>query len=146
MAGAPRKPDPIDVEVGRRIRTRRMLMDMSQKGLAQALGVTYQQVQKYETGRSKVGAGRLQTIANVLDVPPSYFFENTSAGAPDRVKLTPEQAASFLESPMGLALNRAFARISDARVRRAFLDLVRWIAEKDAALEQETGKLAESPK
>ncbi|WP_244562516.1 helix-turn-helix domain-containing protein [Ensifer aridi] len=128
-----RKPDPIDVEVGRRVRARRLFMGMTQTGLAEAVGVTYQQIQKYENGRSKLGPGRLQAIADAFDVPLSYFFNEALAQdkgqAPD---CEPDRAlVEFLTSPMGITLNRSFHRIADERVRRAFLSMVEQIGDRD---------------
>ncbi|CCF01100.1 Putative transcriptional regulator (plasmid) [Sinorhizobium fredii HH103] len=130
---ARKKPDPIDSDVGRKIRMQRLLLHMSQTDLAQALDITYQQVQKYENGRTRVSASRLQAIANALEVPLATFFENSStrddsSGA--RLD-TGRSLAEFVASPMGLALNRAFARITDAEVRRAFLGLVTRVAEPE---------------
>ncbi|MEY9165801.1 transcriptional regulator with XRE-family HTH domain [Sinorhizobium fredii] len=145
MSSSPRvkrKPDPIDAEVGRRIRARRVSMEMSQTDLGQALGVTYQQVQKYEAGRSKVGAGRLQSIANVLEVPLSYFFEIPSARDDSgNARLSAGRSlADFVSSPMGRALNRGFARINDSEVRRAYLGLVTRIAEREGNRKQDAGE------
>ena len=120
----------------------RVLLHMSQTELAQALGVTYQQVQKYENGRTRVSASRLQAIASVLEVPLASFFENPSARA-DRGDGGPGAGQSlkdFVSSPMGLALNRAFARIMDAEVRRAYLGLVTRIAAGEAQRQQDIGE------
>jgi len=127
------KRDPIDVEVGRKVRARRLFMGMTQTGLAEAVGVTYQQIQKYENGRSKLGAGRLQAIADALVVPLSYFFNEAPAQdkgrAPD---CEPDRAlVEFLTSTMGITLNRSFHRIADERVRRAFLSMVEQIGDRD---------------
>ncbi|MET4691080.1 helix-turn-helix domain-containing protein [Sinorhizobium fredii] len=130
---ARKKPDPIDSNVGRKIRMQRLLLHMSQTKLAQALGITYQQVQKYENGRTRVSASRLQAIANALEVPLTSFFENPSAKDDngDAGLGAGRSLAEFVASPMGLALNRAFARITDAEVRRAFLGLVTRVAEPE---------------
>lgn len=128
-----RKPDPIDFNVGRKIRTHRRLLRMSQTELADALGVTYQQVQKYENGRSKISVGRLQAVANVLSLPVLSFFENSpdSADRCDARLETGQSLAEFASGPTGIALNRAFARITDKEVRSAFLGLVNRIAEQE---------------
>ncbi|AWI59621.1 Uncharacterized HTH-type transcriptional regulator Smed_0045 [Sinorhizobium fredii HH103] len=128
-----RKPDPIDFNVGRKIRTHRRLLRMSQTELADALGVTYQQVQKYENGRSKISVSRLQAVANVLSLPVLSFFE-TSPDSADRCDArleTGQSLAEFASGPTGIALNRAFARITDKEVRSAFLGLVNRIAEQE---------------
>ena len=128
-------PDPIDVEVGGKIKAQRRLAGMSQDTLAARLGVTFQQIQKYEKGTNRVGASRLQHIATVLKVPVSFFFEDAPG--------TPEEAAGFAETPShsyvvdflssteGLSLNKSFVRIKDARVRRRIVDLVQTLAAED---------------
>ncbi len=125
-------PNPIDIHVGSRVRLRRMMMSMSQEKLGEHLGITFQQIQKYEKGTNRIGASRLQHIATVLEVPVSFFFEDAPG--------TPEQAAGlgesksenfvidFLSSSEGLQLNRAFVQIKDAKIRRKIVDLVRSIA------------------
>ncbi|WP_037385730.1 helix-turn-helix domain-containing protein [Sinorhizobium americanum] len=135
-------PDPIDTRVGRKIRMQRVLLHMSQTDLAQALGVTYQQVQKYENGRTRVSASRLQAIASALEVPLASFFENPPA-TDDHGDSGPGAGPSmkdFVSSPMGIALNRAFARITDAEVRRAYLGLVTRVAEREGKQQQSTGE------
>ncbi|MEO5326200.1 helix-turn-helix transcriptional regulator [Mesorhizobium sp. CC13] len=123
-------PNPIDIYVGRRIRMRRVWNDMTQTTLADAIGVTFQQVQKYEKGTNRVGASRLNEIAAALGVPPSYFFEEMSGHQDDTSdKPNPnKELTEFLSSEEGLALNRAFARIRDMRVRRRFASLVETLA------------------
>jgi transcriptional regulator with XRE-family HTH domain len=129
----PKAPNPIDKHVGSRVRMRRMLMGMSQEKLGEALGVTFQQVQKYEKGANRIGAGRLQDIAKVLDMSPSFFFE----GAPTSSSETPggfsegsssEYVVDFLSTVEGLQLNKAFVSIKDPKVRRRVVDLVVAIA------------------
>jgi transcriptional regulator with XRE-family HTH domain len=126
-----KKPNPIDSHVGSRVRLRRMMLGMSQEKLGEKLGITFQQIQKYEKGTNRIGASRLQNIASVLSVPIAFFFEN----APGPVALNgPAESQStfdmvgFLSSSEGLQLNRAFVRISDPKVRRRIVDLVRAIA------------------
>jgi transcriptional regulator with XRE-family HTH domain len=133
-----KQPNPIDVHVGSRVRLRRMMLGMSQEKLGEHLGITFQQVQKYEKGTNRIGASRLQHIARVLTTPISFFFED----APGEVTAVPGLAESepagylmdFLSSSDGIQLNRAFVRIKDARVRRRLIDLVRAVAgDEDAA-------------
>jgi transcriptional regulator with XRE-family HTH domain len=131
MAVVTKKPNPIDIHVGGRVRFRRMMLGMSQERLGEQLGITFQQIQKYEKGTNRIGASRLQNIAAILSVPISFFFE----GAPGRGvdgEVSEGQAGSFvvdfLSSSEGLQLNRAFVRISDPKVRRRIVDLVRSIA------------------
>lgn len=128
-------PNAIDIYVGSRIRMQRALKGMSQTTLAEGLGVTFQQVQKYEKGTNRVGSSRLQAIANVLGVPVAFFFEEGPGGSPD--PQGSEMGASaeivqFLSSAEGLALNRAFAKVQDAKIRRKFVDLVKTLAKEPA--------------
>jgi transcriptional regulator with XRE-family HTH domain len=123
-------PNPIDVHVGARVYLRRIERRLSQDKLATRLGITFQQVQKYEKGINRISASRLQEIARILDVPVAYFFEEGTA--PQTTTASPDNAASivaFLSSEEGLALNRAFSYISSRRQRRCIIDLVRAIAD-----------------
>jgi len=129
----PKAPNPIDKHVGSRVRMRRMLMGMSQEKLGEALGVTFQQVQTYEKGANRIGAGRLQDIAKVLDMSPSFFFEDaptSSSDAPGGFSDRPssEYVVDFLSTVEGLQLNKAFVSIRDPKVRRRVVDLVVAIA------------------
>lgn len=126
-----KQPNPIDSHVGGRVRMRRILAGMSQEKLGDALGVTFQQVQKYEKGANRIGASRLQQISKVLDVPPSFFFEGAPTGdlAPRPGFAETSQVVDFLSTVEGLNLNRAFASIRDAKVRRKVVELVLAIAE-----------------
>ncbi|WP_026622561.1 helix-turn-helix domain-containing protein [Ensifer sp. WSM1721] len=133
--GTKRKPEPVDIHVGRRIRLRRAWKEMTQSSLADAIGVTFQQVQKYEKGTNRVGASRLQLMANALDVPISYFFEDspgavTSEGDKNSATtgLQPE-LLEFVSSDEGVALISSFSRITDEKVRRRTISLVKALAE-----------------
>src|SRR6201986_924953 len=134
---AKKAPNPIDKHVGSRVRMRRMMLSMSQEKLGDALGLTFQQVQKYEKGTNRIGASRLQQISNILQVPISFFFE----GAPElgdkpghfTEAPSPAYVADFLATSDGLALTKAFMRIADAKLRRRIVDLVEQIAGGDAA-------------
>ena len=125
-------PNDVDRQVGSRVRMRRMLIGMSQEKLGDALGLTFQQVQKYEKGTNRIGACRLQQISNILQVPVSFFFE----GAPDGHGATggfgeapsPAYVSDFLATSDGLALTRAFMKIEDPKLRRKIVDLVEQIA------------------
>ncbi|MEL6435460.1 MAG: helix-turn-helix domain-containing protein [Pseudomonadota bacterium] len=135
MATEKKLPNPIDVHVGSRIRLRRTMLGMSQEKLGEALGITFQQVQKYEKGTNRVGASRLQNIAAILNVPVSFFFEDAPG---DRVSEGGQLAensstyvVNFLSSSEGLQLNRAFVKISDPKVRRKIIDLVKSLADED---------------
>lgn len=133
MTANKKQPNPIDIHVGGRIRLRRTMMGMSQEKLGEQLGITFQQVQKYEKGTNRVGASRLQNIAAILGVPVSFFFEDAPGDS-----VTPEAGGmsessssyvvNFLSSAEGLQLNRAFVRISDPKVRRRIIDLVKALA------------------
>ena len=131
-----RMPNPVDVHVGNRIRMRRMLIGMSQEKLGERLGLTFQQVQKYEKGTNRVSASRLFHVAHVLAVPVQFFYEDLPAGVEDDSVLgfaeSTEQAVitNFLNSSEGLQLNRAFHQISDPDVRRRVVDLVKSIAKE----------------
>jgi transcriptional regulator with XRE-family HTH domain len=128
-----KRPNPIDIHVGSRIRLRRNMLGMSQEKLGENLGITFQQIQKYEKGTNRVGASRLQAIASILSVPVAFFFEdapgrengNASGLAEDN---STTYVVDFLNSAEGLQLNRAFVRIADAKVRRKVVDLVKALA------------------
>lgn len=129
----PKTPNPIDLHVGSRVRMRRILLGLTQERLGEALGVTFQQVQKYEKGTNRIGASRLQDMAKILDVPPSFFFED----APTIDPMVPggfsesksaDFVVDFLSTVEGLQLNKAFASIRDQKVRRRIVDLVVAIA------------------
>lgn len=113
---------------------RRLLLSMSQEKLGDALGLTFQQVQKYEKGTNRIGASRLQQIGHTLGVPPSFFFEDMPDALPPGQVLgfaedTSSTLLQFLSSTEGLMLTRAFIRIRDARVRRKVIDLVTAFAD-----------------
>lgn len=129
-------PDPIDRHVGSRVRMQRILMKMSQEKLGEALGITFQQVQKYEKGANRIGASRLQQISKTLKVPPSFFFEDAPTGGSSgsstgfAEESSSQYVVDFLSTAEGLHLNRAFARIRDPKVRKRVLDLVTTLAEQ----------------
>jgi transcriptional regulator with XRE-family HTH domain len=128
-------PNPIDKHVGARLRMRRMMVGMSQGKLGDALDVTFQQIQKYEKGTNRIGASRLQQLARVLEVPPAFFFEGAPASAETGSMAFAEPSGSsyvidFLSTSEGLQLNRAFALIRDAKVRKKIIDLVASLAKE----------------
>jgi transcriptional regulator with XRE-family HTH domain len=129
---AKKAPNPIDKHVGSRVRMRRMMLGMSQEKLGNNLGLTFQQVQKYEKGTNRIGASRLQQISHILQVPVSFFFEGAPSGAArvDGMSEAPSPAyiSDFLATSDGLALTKAFMRISDSKLRRRIVDLVEQIA------------------
>jgi transcriptional regulator with XRE-family HTH domain len=129
---AKKAPNPVDKHVGSRVRMRRMMLKMSQEKLGEALGLTFQQVQKYEKGTNRVGASRLQQIAQILQVPVAFFFEGApSQAAPAAAAPSPSFVSEFLASAEGLALTEAFMRIKNPKMRRRIVDLVEEIAGKE---------------
>ena len=134
---AKKAPNPIDKHVGSRVRMRRMMLGMSQEKLGDALGLTFQQVQKYEKGTNRIGASRLQQISQILQVPVAFFFEGAPhlAGGPvpEGIEHAPSPAyvSDFLATSDGLSLTKAFMRIPDAKLRRRIVDLVQQIAGEE---------------
>lgn len=118
-----KSPDPRDIEVGRRVRTFRLQKGLSQQKLADALGLTFQQVQKYEKGTNRIGAGRIQRIAEILDVPVTHFFTQQK-----RAGTAPNEIFELLDTAAGLRLLRAYMRIRDPQIRQAVAHLVEKIA------------------
>jgi len=128
-------PNPVDKYVGSRVRMRRIMLGMSQEKLGEALGLTFQQVQKYEKGTNRVGASRLQQISEILQVPVSFLFEGGPSGASSAGGFSegssPAYVSDFLATSEGLALTRAFTRISDAKLRRSIVEIVEQIAARE---------------
>lgn len=119
--------DPLDVLVGRRIKTQRLVCKMSQSELGKQLGITFQQIQKYESGANRVGAGRLQTIAKILGMPVSVFFgedEATLEASPE----AKETIVKFLNTARAVKLVKEFARIQDPALQQSIVTLVEKIA------------------
>jgi transcriptional regulator with XRE-family HTH domain len=125
-----KRPNPTDVYVGSRVRMRRKMLGLSQERLGERLGITFQQIQKYEKGTNRVGASRLQAMAQALDVPVAFFFPDSG----------PEQAAGlsedgsafmmdFMSTSEGLELSRHFMRVRNSKTRRKIIELVRAIAD-----------------
>jgi len=125
-------PNPIDQHVGSRVRMRRLMLAMSQEKLGAALGLTFQQVQKYERGANRIGASRLQQMSHILQVPVEFFFERgPDASAPHGSNgnaLSMAQIDDFVSDTDGLRLMRAFLRIDNAALRRRIVMLVQEIA------------------
>jgi transcriptional regulator with XRE-family HTH domain len=122
------------VQVGNRVRIRRMLIGMSQERLGDLLGLTFQQVQKYEKGVNRIGAGRLFEMARILNVPVDFFYEGVNAhtGQPGAAEGESAPVMEFVSSGEGLQLSLAFMKIKDAKVRKRVLDLVKSLAEEEA--------------
>jgi transcriptional regulator with XRE-family HTH domain len=131
------KPNPVDVHVGSRVRLRRTLLGLSQEKLGEAIGLTFQQVQKYERGANRIGASRLHELGTVLDVPVEFFFADL-----DPAKLLPatglaeDAPAPFEGDPLArretLELVRAYYRITDPAVRRRLFELVKSLGASDS--------------
>ena len=126
----PKRPNPTDIYVGSRVRMRRKMLGLSQEKLGEKLGITFQQIQKYEKGTNRVGASRLQAMAGALEVPVSYFFPDNPNADGSGVQ---EEGATFMMDFMstseGLELSRAFMRLRNTKVRRKILELVRAVGE-----------------
>jgi transcriptional regulator with XRE-family HTH domain len=133
MMIAKKSPNPTDKYVGSRVRMRRLMLGMSQEKLGEKLGLTFQQVQKYEKGTNRIGASRLQHISQILKVPVAFFFEGVSGPGKlneDGSSKAPvaDYVSDFLSSSDGLALTKAFSNIKDSKLRRKVVDLVEEIA------------------
>ena len=129
-----KKANPVDAHVGYRVRLRRMLIGMSQERLGELLGLTFQQVQKYERGINRIGAGRLFEVAEILGVPISFFYEGVDASNAGGEGGSQSAAVmDFLSSNEGIQLSTAFMEIKDGKVRRRIVDLVRSLADETTA-------------
>ncbi|MBI5165908.1 MAG: helix-turn-helix transcriptional regulator [Magnetospirillum sp.] len=135
-------PNPVDIHVGNRVRLRRTLLGLTQERLGDALGLTFQQVQKYERGANRISASRLFDLAGVLDVPVGFFFDDMSDGARDAASAIMAEAATgplpaaregdALIKRETLELVRAYYGISDAQVRRTVYDLAKALSASAA--------------
>ena len=127
-----KSPNPVDIHVGSRVRMRRLMLDFSQTRLADALGLTFQQVQKYEKGANRISASRLQQIAHALQVPIPFFFEglpdptNESKKTPNTP--SPTSVSEFLASPDGMSLTKAFMETKKPKLRHRIVQLVEQVA------------------
>jgi transcriptional regulator with XRE-family HTH domain len=128
-----KKANPIDAQVGNRVRIRRMLIGMSQEKLGDLLGLTFQQVQKYEKGVNRIGAGRLFEIARILGVPIDFFYDGVASSADTLASAAPP-VMEFVSSGEGLQLSLAFMKIKDPKVRKRVLDLVKSLADEEEAV------------
>ena len=130
---AKKSPNPIDKHVGTRVRMRRMMLDMSQTELGDALDITFQQVQKYEKGTNRISASRLQRVCEILQVPIPFFFEGLpsapAAAGSNATQPSAAQYTDFMATRDGLALAKAFMRIGNVQMRRRILNLVEEIEE-----------------
>jgi len=137
------RPSPIDVHVGSRVRLRRTLLGMSQEKLGEALGLTFQQVQKYERGVNRIGASRLFDLSRVLDVPIGFFFDDMPSEIGGNANATRRHGSGFAEAQDGfedntlhrretLELVRAYYRITDGSVRKRVFDLIKSLTPTDS--------------
>ncbi len=130
-----KQANPVDIQVGNRVRIRRMLIGMSQERLGELLSLTFQQVQKYEKGVNRIGAGRLFDVSRILGVPINYFYEGVGAQLAGQEGFAEDSAPpvmEFVSSGEGLQLSLAFMKIKDSKVRKRVLDLVKSLAEEQA--------------
>ena len=131
---AKKGPHPVDVHVGGRVRMRRMMIGMSQDKLGDALGLTFQQIQKYEKGANRIGASRIFELASILEVPIQYFYDDFTSKT-GRYGFAEGEADSFMQllrTPEGVQLCRYFSEIRDPKVRKRVLDLVKTLSENAA--------------
>lgn len=146
---AKKQPSSIDAHVGSRVRLRRMLIGMSQEKLGELLGLTFQQVQKYEKGANRIGASRLYDISSILSVPVQYFFEDLPAtksqqlnghgmSEPDREPFVMD----FVSSTEGLQLIRSYTKVTDPRVRKRILELVKSLGGEEEEISSPRPMLA----
>lgn len=137
-----KKPHPMDVHAGSRLRLRRMVIGMSQEKLAERMGISFQQIQKYEKGTNRIGASRLWQLARILDVPVQFFFDDASIDVEPPIDSIGGSNAvataliDFLQSRDGLQLNQAFVRISDPKVRKKLVELAQTLADDEPPEEE----------
>ena len=129
-----KQPNSIDVQVGNRIRIRRMLIGMSQEQLGDLLGLTFQQIQKYEKGVNRIGAGRLYEVARILNVQMNFFYGGLAEAFPsdaNETDISVPPVMEFVSSGEGHEFAVALMKIKDARVRKRVLDLVKTLAAEE---------------
>jgi transcriptional regulator with XRE-family HTH domain len=119
--------NPVDTQVGAKLRARRLLLGISQEDLGKAVGVSFQQIQKYEKGTNRIGASRLQKLAHALQVPISYFFQGV--GDASVTNSDNDHILAFLGTAQGLALAKSFMRIKNPTIRRRIAEFVASVAE-----------------
>ena len=129
-----RRADSRDAEVGRRVRSRRLECRLSQTELADRIGVTFQQVQKYEKGVNRIGAGRLQRIAEALEVPISFFFGGAGGSAPAReTSGGAESIFGFMQTSGSVRIVKAFHKIKSRKARQLLVEMAEELADAEAA-------------
>ncbi|WDI32666.1 helix-turn-helix domain-containing protein [Hyphococcus flavus] len=128
-------PHPVDIHVGSRVKLRRMVMGVSQDTLGKAMGLTFQQIQKYEKGVNRISASKIYELSHQLEVPIQYFFEDYADGPGYTYGFAEGEAGDpfmqLVQSPEGIQLCRCFASIKDPEVKKKVLDLVKSIAESE---------------
>ena len=127
-----RNPTEVDAYVGRRIRTSRMLIGMSQERLGELLGLTFQQVQKYEKGVNRVGAGRLFELAEIVGVPVSYFYKDIVTESSETTNERAKRGTDFLLTNEGVQLMEGFMSIKEPKVRRRILELIQALNDEES--------------
>jgi transcriptional regulator with XRE-family HTH domain len=125
-----KRVEPYDIEIGRRIRAQRLATGMSQELLADQLGITFQQVQKYEKGANRVSAGRLRRIAEIFGVPPAFFFSDLDTPATDTTEAT-TSGFEFLTTARAIRMMRAFSRLSDTKLQNALVAVCEMMADEE---------------
>lgn len=139
-------PRPVDIHVGARVRLRRTLLGMSQEKLGEAVGLTFQQIQKYERGANRIGASRLWEFSRILDVPVSFFFDDMPDTIRDAEKARVAGFAEKYQAPLEpdpmarretLELVRAYYRIDEASVRKRLFELTKSIANAESGEDTE---------
>jgi len=136
MASAKKTPNPIDIDVGARVRLRRNMIGLSQEKLGESLGVTFQQVQKYEKGTNRISASKMQKISEILKTPVSFFFGADQAGSSQESGFAEtgesNYIADYLSTPEDIQLFKAFSKIDDPKVRKNIINMVRsFMPEKE---------------
>lgn len=127
-----KQPKAVDIHVGKRIRLQRNMKKMSQEKLGDALGITFQQIQKYEKGTNRVGASRLQAISDVLEAPVAFFFDGgPSEGSANKETNQSDTVLDFVSTRQGLELNRSFLKIKDNKVRERAVQLIKAMADSE---------------
>jgi transcriptional regulator with XRE-family HTH domain len=127
-----RGPDQVDKHIGKRIRLRRLMLNLSQTDVADALGLTFQQIQKYEKGSNRLSAGRLLRVAILLEVPLTYFYQDAPgvSGLATKVAI-PEFVTDMLMTSSGIALARAFGKVQRTALRRRIINFVDAIGDDE---------------
>ncbi len=134
-----KRPHPIDIHVGGRVRLRRTMLGMSQDKLADSLGLTFQQIQKYEKGVNRIGASRVFEISRILGVPIQFFYDDYDADTGRSYGFAesgPDEGAAMMEllnTPEGVQLCKHFASITDPKIRKRVLELVKSLSDGDPA-------------